>query len=541
MKLKHPLIHICKLGTILPLALAITFLTHCKKKENNPAPKAAIENSDTKRASLDSDSDGVPDSTDCAPQDPELFQSFKYLSTDLDGDGYFAKQEGITCVGKDPLKRKAYLNYIINNDCNDNDNNLNFLVSAFVDNDNDGYGSAIKSPICMSSANLKLPTGYSRSSDDPNDDDNNVVPTDSDGDGISDLQDCAPNDPDYYTMKYVKLDTDGDKAPDHLISTASNPEKASPLELMCSGDLAPPGFVLLSQALKYEDCEPNNPQKSALKYYYKDADGDGYPGVEKGSYVALCHDPKNPPKNYISATKVLEMDSKAILYDCDDDDPKKFRQLWLKIDNDGDGYPSEDSLVCAGKDLELVKGYIKNPEAIDCDDNDKTKFLTYYLYIGSIDSDKDGFTSDHHLQSFCSDNKPPAITPSKGKDCDDNNNKLLGVTTAYIDNDKDGYGSVNETKKACLSLKDGTLQLAPGFASTPNDCDDNDSTKWTTAIYYTDNDNDMLRANTIQHRLCMPNPEDKTIQLSGYTILESSIDCNDNDSNDKVGNCTKNQ
>ncbi|MBS1749057.1 MAG: hypothetical protein JST63_04065, partial [Bacteroidetes bacterium] len=82
---------------------------------------------------VDSDKDGVLDSQDCAPTDPNKWRSAE-LYIDKDGDGY-DNGKATVCYGKD--MPAGYIQTSKGVDCNDNDANINPATIWYKDADND--------------------------------------------------------------------------------------------------------------------------------------------------------------------------------------------------------------------------------------------------------------------------------------------------------------------------------------------------------------------------------------------------------------------
>lgn len=125
--------------------------------------------------------------------------------------------------------------------------------------------------------------------------------------------------------------------------------------------------------------------------------------------------------------------------DCAPNDPDRFRFYPSDVDDDGDGFfrPTKVN-VCGGRHPPLP---FDSPPPVDCNDDDERigGEVTYYL-----DADDDGVPGPNALTALCREEVPPpdAIIGATVFDCDDDNAQIFpGQAEAcdQIDNNCDGF------------------------------------------------------------------------------------------------------
>ncbi len=284
----------------------------------------------------------------------------------------------------------------------------------------------------------------------------NGTSADNDGDGVTNAQDCAPNDPDnspapttYYqdsdgdgfgnasqttqscapVAGYVDNDDDCDDTK-VLYEDADSDGFGSDTKVACGGtensddcddaqtlyaDSDGDGFgsttkVACGGVTNNTDCNDADNSVNTGQVYYADTDNDGFGDALNTAEVCAS----TPPAGYVTNSS-----------DCDD-------TKVLYQDSDGDGFGSSVKVACGG---------VENNT--DCNDSQ-----TLYQ-----DSDGDGFGSS---------TKVACGGVTNNSDCDDNQ-------TLYQDTDGDGFGSA--------------IKVACGGVTNSSDCND-------AQITYQDNDGD---------------------------------------------------
>ncbi|MBK8667991.1 MAG: putative metal-binding motif-containing protein [Saprospiraceae bacterium] len=490
------------------------------------------DNNPEKFPNADTDSDGVQNCEDCEPTNPNIYP--KLYFKDEDGDGFGSIYSGIfvcnpppgyyeitgtDCDDENPAVHPGAIEICddgVDNNCDgtngfgvdsDGDGVVDCLDCAvwnpvfprliYRDFDGDGYGTGESTYAC------ELLTGFALYDRDCNDYDFNINPAsselcngkddncnstvdeyflDSDNDGFSDCNDCAPNNPGIPTHMYYDFDGDG--------------YGSAYAGLYCDTS---PGIVSL-----YGDCDDTDPTKSAAdadgdgnsscygdindmdamlvpNYWYLDFDGDGfggynghvYFGYERNGYTNNGNDCNDAnPQIYPGASELCNGK--------DDNCDNVIDNVTDGIDSDGDGII--DCTDCAPDDSYLPRLFYI--------DFDADGVGGYYSYFGCDTS------YIHVLVGGDCNDRNPAISPNLTEICNDG-----------MDNNCNYY--VDETEN--YENQDGDLFLAC------NDCDDNDPNL--PILFYRDNDGDGYGSSSYSNYAC--------VAPSGY--VNNNLDCDDYD------------
>jgi hypothetical protein len=197
MKLNH------LVGRFSLLSLMFSLMLGCEMESLGPAPLLD-------RTNIDKDNDGYPAKEDCDDQNAEVHELAVFFP-DTDADGHGAPVSSSFCA----LSYQGYVKS--SDDCDDANASIWTPRQYFLDADLDGFGSANSNLFCT----LSPPSSYSLFSGDPNDGNALIVPSDQDGDRVSDLNDCNPTNPNEYQRVSYFSDSDGDGLGDPAIAQSS--------------------------------------------------------------------------------------------------------------------------------------------------------------------------------------------------------------------------------------------------------------------------------------------------------------------------------
>jgi len=314
----------------------------------------------------------------------------------------------------------------VDDDCDGEIDEEGTPLTWWIDADGDGYGYVGNFLVSCSQ-----PFGYVTNNTDCNDDcatchpnapeicdnyDNNCdgqfnegFIVDSDGDGMINCMDCAPDDPTLPALFFPDADGDGYSCWNNVVKPGPNSNNVPSAD--CNGYYGcnpPAGYVRSSF---WGDCDDNDP---ALNL--DDLDGDGY---------STCNG------------------------DCDDNDPAVPSSFYLDADNDGFGSAADVQFACAAP-----PGYVTNDQ--DCDDTNPNIYPGTTEICNGMDDNCDGNVDEGFTDDADSDGILDCI------DCAPNDPNF--PIHFYADADGDGFGDPYSSVLACT---------APvGYVTDHTDCND---------------------------------------------------------------------
>lgn len=323
--------------------------------------------------------------------------------------------------------------------------------------------------------------------------DTNDPVNDSDGDGFSKADDCAPQDSGKWVLlsyQSVDLDSDG-------VKIESNGE-------LCTNGQIPAGYFSSPAANNESDCNDANGNIWQSLTLYEDKDSDGV-GTLPSAPVCVG---QLPVAGY-----------STLATDCNDNDSGVWRLAsFASRDGDTDGWNiNETGQVCAGSNL--PQGYFTTPvdaSAMDCNDANASVWQSIGLFA---DTDRDGIGAGGSLNS-CVGNSLPAGLSMNGADCDDTNPTIWNaVSYQSIDADGDSV----KTELAGELCTNGTLPegyFTGSLNGEPADCNDADPQIWRNVELYTDNDLDSVGAGSLSTPACIGDTPASGLSVTG-------TDCDD--------------
>jgi hypothetical protein len=250
---------------------------------------------------VDTDRDGVADTSDCAPADAQAWRMMDFASRNDDGDGARINATGQICVGSGlPANRFADAVPANEQDCDDGDSNRwATRTHEAVDTDRDGFGVAGAGSLCTGSA---LPAGYLA-----------TLPA------TADL-DCDDADADKWRLTaFAARDGDGDSY------------RVNATGAWCGQGTLPAHLFAQVVVPAQVDCDDADATRWVVTGIYRDADGDGVGagtvlrqclGVLPAGFVRGGYDPNDDPDDPAAAgvTELFIQSSLLTVVDDGDDE-----------------------------------------------------------------------------------------------------------------------------------------------------------------------------------------------------------------------------
>ncbi len=202
----------------------------------------------------------------------------------------------------------------------------------------------------------------------------------------------------------------------------------------------------LTYSTAWGDCDDDDPMVTIAKYWYLDADGDGFGNTPTSTKV--CYPPN---ASYI-----------AINGDCNDTNPAiNPNTIWYQdADNDSFGNLAVTIIQCV-----QPVGYVLNNT--DCNDANSAILSSVVWYQ---DLDNDGFGNAAVTITQCTQ---PLGYVSNNTDCSDIDPLLNISTIFYADVDGDSFGDPSVSISACSQPANyvaNNLDLCPGISSPYQGC-----------------------------------------------------------------------
>src|SRR3989339_411984 len=421
----------------------------------------------------DSDGDGTPDSSDCAPHDAGV-ASVNTFYIDSDRDGLGSTNTQSMCAVSAPQ------GYATNaDDCDDTSPSILGKQNYYRDGDGDGNG--IGDPILMCPA-----VGYVDNNRDTND-------RDFDNDGFESgvpgsLVDCDDTNPNIHgpVNYYRDADADGKRFGEPQLMCAASGDyilsELSPIDVN-DNDFDNDSIE------KDSDCDDHNSSVTGPVNFYMDADHDGkrfgepqLMCIASGEYILLESNPIDANDHD------YDNDGVETLLDCNDTVPTVLgpTPYYIDADSDGLGFGAPQLFCSAPGEYKATIGGDTNDNDYDndgsitprdCNDHDNTASTRGLFYQ---DSDGDGLGNPNALQTACATSLPGYVRDysdtndndfdndgiDMSLDCDDHNNRIGGPQTYYRDADGDKLGIATDSVTTC--------RMPIGYTTKKGDRNDND-------------------------------------------------------------------
>lgn len=256
---------------------------------------------------------------------------------------------------------------------------------------------------------------------------------DTDGDGVNNNLDCAPEDQTRSSFREYFVDSDFD---------GYGSEETIKI---CAGQATstPDGY-----AEESGDCDDHNSNKAFELFLLPDVDGDGVPNGDNQLGDTVCYDVTAP--TYPNYTEDFGE------YDCDDNNaninPWSDEISGDGIDNNCDGIVEEDEPIEESPMPIADNNNQCNPADWFANGISLTPGCQSPFAGMGVDTDEDSVPDSY--------------------DCAPNDSNLFRMVVLYRDNDLDGEGDPTWTNSSCQGY---AVNLSRDWSTTSRDCDDSDS------------------------------------------------------------------
>ena len=335
--------------------------------------------------------------------------------------------------------------------CNDEDDDCDEEIDEeitqtfYLDEDGDGFGTND-----VTSVSCTILDGYVLVGDDCDDTtslrspNNNEICDEIDNDCDEDIDEESIN----ALTFYIDIDDDGYGNSDTSIISCTLPEGHVENNLDCDDttDVRSPGNAEICDGIDNDCNEVVDEQTGeSLTVYYLDNDEDGFGDLnytlpacaQPEGYVLNAEDCDDDDDDVRPDTD--EVCGDGIDNNCDmliDDDSAIDTMIWYE-DGDNDTHPNPNNSI---RSCEQPNGYI---QCDSCSDEN---------YMGDCDDDNNTIYPNH-----------PEICDQNDNDCDEEIDEEI-TQTFYLDDDEDGFGTVDVSIYSCL--------ISEGYVLNADDCDD---------------------------------------------------------------------